>query len=114
MNIIEMTEEQKDLSCLSSQNKVIVDFYADWCAPCKSFAHMIDQIKDNDTLKDVDLVKVNVDCFQSLMKLFNVRSLPTIIFLSRDEDNNFKEVFKKIGSMDQTKFLETVESVYEK
>ena len=114
MNIIEMSEDQSDLSAVTSQNRVILDFYANWCGPCKSFAKMIEQVKDHNSLTEVDLVKVNVDQYQTLMKAFSVRSLPTIVFLSRDESNGFKEEFKKVGSMDQVRFLETVESVYEK
>ena len=105
--------EKTNLSKISHKPKVILDFYANWCAPCKSFAKMVGQVTDHDMLHDVDLIKINVDDHQNLMRDYNVRSLPTIIFTSRNEAGDLEEIFKKIGSMDQTKFLETVVKAYE-
>jgi thioredoxin 1 len=116
MNIIEMSEESETLlseTLDSTKSKVILDFYANWCAPCKSFAKMANQLTSHENLHDVTLVKINVDNCQSLMKKYGVRSLPTIVFLSQDANGMFKENFKKIGSMDQSSFLETVRKVYE-
>lgn len=62
---------------LEEQEKaVVVDFYADWCAPCRIMGPIVEQLeKDN---KQVKVVKVNVDEVQELAMEYNVMSIPTI------------------------------------
>lgn len=62
---------------LNSSGTVIVDFYADWCGPCKMMSPIIDEIaKENENIK---VGKVNVDEAQDLATEYNIMSIPTII-----------------------------------
>lgn len=74
--------------------KVLVDFYADWCGPCKALGEVLEQ------LDDIDILKINVDEHQDLAIQFGVMSIPTIILF-----DNGKEVKKNIGflSLDDLK-----------
>lgn len=68
--------------------KILVDFYADWCGPCKALGEILEQ------LKDVNVLKINVDEHQDLAIQFGVMSIPTIILF---EDGKQKK--KNIGLM---------------
>ncbi len=56
---------------------VLVDFYADWCGPCKMLGPVLEEMENTD--KDFDLVKVNVDDEGALAQRFGVMSIPTIV-----------------------------------
>ena len=68
------------------KGKVLVDFYADWCGPCKMLAPILEEINFNDVLK------VNVDDFPDIATKFGVMSIPTLIKFENNE-----EVKKDIG-----------------
>ena len=75
-----------------SENKlVLVDFYAEWCGPCKMLAPIIHEIKEE--LKDkVYVIKVNVDEEEDLSTKFNIFSIPTLVLIK-----DGKEIDRKIG-----------------
>ena len=58
--------------------KVLVDFYADWCGPCKMFSEVLENVQDK---IEIDIIKVNVDTFPDLASKYNVFSIPTILLL---------------------------------
>lgn len=61
----------------------VIDFYADWCGPCKVLSPMIEKLKENNP--DVTIEKINVDENRELAQEFSVRNIPTVIFLKGDE-----------------------------
>ncbi len=68
-----------------SKGKVLVDFYADWCGPCKMLMPVMEEIS-----KDYDVYKVNVDQNSDLAQQFGVMSIPTVmIFEDGQEANKF-------------------------
>ena len=64
-----------------SKGSIIIDFYADWCAPCNAMKPIFDKISGE--FKKVMFYKVNVDKSQSIATQFSVRSLPTILLLNK-------------------------------
>ena len=71
----------------------VVDFWADWCGPCKMLAPAVDQIAEAFDGK-VLVGKVNVDEEPELARQFGIMSIPTVVFLK-----NGREVDRKIGLM---------------
>lgn len=65
---------------LESNIPVIVDFYADWCGPCKMMAPIIDQLATEYEGK-VKIGKVNTDENRAIASKYNIMSIPTIIFI---------------------------------
>ncbi len=64
---------------------VLVDFYADWCMPCKMFAPILDEVEEN-MGKRLKIVKVNVDEAPQLAQKYRVMSIPTIkLFIGEEE-----------------------------
>ncbi|MBK2356702.1 thioredoxin [Francisella hispaniensis] len=76
-NVIKTDEASFDKLIDNTNKAVLVDFYADWCGPCKTLAPILDQLS-KDYTKAV-IVKVNVDENQSLAAKFAIRSIPTLI-----------------------------------
>ncbi len=66
-------------------NKVIVDFYADWCGPCKMLSPVLDKISEEE---NIDIVKINVDNDPELAKEYGIMSIPTIIVFENGEEKN--------------------------
>lgn len=82
--------ENEDLNELVSSGIHIVDFYADWCGPCK----MLSSVLEN--LTDVSIIKINTDKFQGLAQDYGVMSIPTLIFFK-----DGKPIKKEIGFKDE-------------
>ena len=81
---------------------VLVDFYAEWCAPCKTMNPILKKIKKNmgDNLK---IIKINVDNNQQVASKFQVRRIPTFILFKNNEVK-----WRQSGIIDDIKFLETI------
>jgi len=63
--------------------RVLVDFYADWCGPCKVLGKTLEAFEAEDT--DVTLIKINVDNNQDASTAFAVKSIPTLIYMEDGE-----------------------------
>ncbi|NQZ86451.1 MAG: thioredoxin [Colwellia sp.] len=87
-NVIEVNSEQFATEVEQHTGKVLVDFYAPWCGPCKMISPIVDQISTEfDTLK---VVKVNADNAQELMAKFGIRGIPTLLLIENGELINTK------------------------
>ena len=75
MKIIESKEEYSEL--LNNNELVFVDFYADWCGPCKMLAPELEKLAE--LRPDVTVIKVDVDEFGMLASEYNVRAVPTLV-----------------------------------
>lgn len=62
----------------------ILDFYADWCGPCKTQDPILEQVEED--VDDVVVEKVDVDANQDTANEYQVRSLPTLVLLDDEED----------------------------
>ncbi len=79
------------------KGRVLVDFYADWCGPCKRLMPILEDIKD------IDILKVNVDSFGDLLRSFGIMSIPTLILF-----DNKKEIKKSIGFKTKEEILDMI------
>lgn len=77
-NLIEITDENWKSEVLDSGVPVVVDFWAEWCGPCKAIAPVLEEIAEErgDQLK---IAKVNIDDHQQLAADFKVRAIPTLL-----------------------------------
>lgn len=73
-------------SITSGGAKVLIDFYADWCGPCRMVSPLVDEIAEERS--DIVVGKINVDEEPELAESFNVYSIPTLVVLSGGEEVN--------------------------
>ena len=77
---LHLTEATFDAEVAKRQEVLMVDFWAEWCAPCRAIAPALDELARESAGK-VSLAKVNVDEQPSLAARYGIRSIPTILFL---------------------------------
>ncbi len=78
MAVVELTKENFDLA-RNSDKKVLLDFYADWCGPCRMVSPIVDEIAEENPQYFVG--KINVDNEQELAEEFEVFSIPTLVVM---------------------------------
>src|SRR5437773_10758734 len=76
--VIKLNESNFDREVTQDDKPVIVDFWADWCGPCKMIAPVLDEIA-REKAGSVKVAKVNVDENQSLSLKFNIRAIPALL-----------------------------------
>jgi thioredoxin 1 len=79
---------------LNSDKTVVVDFYADWCGPCRMLSPVIEELSSE--MKDVKFVKVDTDSESSIAGEYEVQGIPTIVFIK-----DGKEVERVVGFKDK-------------
>ncbi|MDT8445394.1 MAG: thioredoxin [bacterium] len=77
-NILILSDSDFEEKVLKADKPVLVDFWADWCGPCKAIAPFLDQLAD-EMVGKVTIAKLNVDEHTQYAAQFGVRSIPTLI-----------------------------------
>ena len=98
MAIIEVNKDNFEEEVLKSDKKVLVDFWADWCGPCKMLSPVIDKLAEE--LADVKVCKVNVDTEPTISIEYNIMSIPTLIVFE-----NCVEVNRSVGLVSKEEVL---------
>lgn len=102
MAVIKVNLENFAQEVLKSEKKVLLDFYADWCGPCKMMAAEIEAFsEETDTYK---FCKLNVDESQDLAITFGVMSIPTVIMFDKGE-----EIKRFVGAKEKHQIAEFCE-----
>ena len=99
--VFEVTEENFAEMVLKSDKKVLVEFYADWCGPCKTLSPILEDIaKEN---LDIKVVKINVDESPNLATTFGANYIPYLVVIEEA-----KEINSAVGALPKKQILELV------
>ena len=77
MSVITLTQQNFETEVLQSDVPVLVDFWAEWCGPCRMVSPIVEEIGNEN--KEIKVGKINVDDQQALAQQYGVRSIPTLI-----------------------------------
>ncbi len=90
-----------DAEVLKAQEPVLVDFFAEWCGPCKAMAPALDEVASEMQGK-VKVVKIDVDKSPDIAMKYNIKAMPTLIMF-----NGGAEVNRNVGALVQKTKLES-------
>ena len=115
MAVIELSEENFE-ETINSNDFVIVDFWAQWCGPCKSFAPTYEKISAE--FPDIVFGKVNTEEQQGVVGLFQIRSIPTLMMFREQiiiyseagalPEMAFKDIVERASDLDMAKVREQI------
>lgn len=100
--IKEINDSNFEQEVLQSKGVIVVDFWADWCGPCKTLSPCIDQLA-KEMKNDVRFIKVNIDQNPNTPSMLGVRSIPTLVLFK-----DGKSISTKIGAHPKNKLEEWI------
>lgn len=80
---------------LQSEKPVLIDFWAEWCGPCRMMNPIIESFKKNNS--DIEVVKINIDEDRSIAAQFQIRSIPTIVVVKGG-----KQIWRNSGVLSES------------
>lgn len=84
--MLKITKNEFEKEVVQSEKPVLIDFYADWCGPCKMLSPIVQQISEENP--SIKVVKVNVDEEGELAARFGVMSIPTLVVMKNGNVTN--------------------------
>ena len=101
MEILSVTSANFEKEVINSDKTVLIDFYADWCGPCKAYSPIVESVATEN--EDIKVVKINVDNAQDIAIKYQVMSIPTTVVIK-----DGKEVNRAVGMMSKSDLVEMV------
>ena len=101
MEILSVTSANFEKEVINSDKTVLIDFYADWCGPCKAYSPIVESVATEN--QDIKVVKINVDNAQDIAIKYQVMSIPTTVVIK-----NGQEINRAVGMMSKSDLLEMV------
>jgi len=92
-NITTLTDDNFNTEVLQNNGPVLVDYWAEWCGPCKMIAPILDQIAQENTIK---IGKLNIDENTGIAPQYGIRGIPTLMIF-----DNGKVVATKVGAVNK-------------
>ena len=86
--VLKLTNDTYETEVMKAEGTVVVDFYADWCGPCKMQAPIVDQLSEE--RPDVKFCKLNIDEAMQIAMSLGIMAIPTIMVV-KDGEITFKE-----------------------
>jgi thioredoxin 1 len=83
-NIVTLTQANFTTEVLQASDAILVDFWAEWCGPCKMLGPILDELAEEYTGR-VRIGKVNIDEFQDLAAQYGIRSIPTLLLFKKGQ-----------------------------
>ncbi len=105
MSVLKITSENYEEEVLKSEKIVLIDFYADWCGPCRMMSSVIDEIAEEMADK-IKVGKINVDENQDLAMEYGIMSIPTIVMIK-----DGKAVKNLVGVRDKNEIKDTLKDI---
>jgi len=99
-NIVTLTSSTFDETVNASTKPILVDFWAEWCGPCKTIAPILEQIASENG-DDITIAKLNVDDYGDIAGRFSVMSIPTMIVFDKGEPAK-----RMVGAVPKSRLLE--------
>ena len=99
--VVKLTTENFDQEVLQAGQTVLVDFYADWCGPCKMMGPVVEEIANEET--GVKVCKINIDEEMAVAQKYGVMSIPTFIAFKNGEIAG-----KQIGAVPKSKLQDMI------
>lgn len=109
-NLIEITNYDEFKTQLTENINVVVDFYAEWCAPCRALSPVIQSVSEHFANDDVVFIKVDIDKFEKLSTEYRIRSIPTLLFLD-GPSGHIKHILS--GVQPKESLINSIETVFE-
>ncbi|MBC23381.1 MAG: thioredoxin [Phycisphaerae bacterium] len=103
--LFEFTDDNFEADAINSEMPVLVDFWAEWCQPCKMLGPTIDELAA-DYAGRARIGKMNIDDNQAMPVKYGVQSIPTVLILKNGEVVN-----KFVGVLPKTQFSEAIDSL---
>ena len=103
-NIVHTNDSNFEADVLNSDKPALVDFWAEWCGPCKMIAPMLDEAA-NEYADKMSVVKLNVDESPNIAQKFGIRSIPTLMLFM---DGAVQA--QKLGAMSKSQLVEFLET----
>ncbi|GAA4241418.1 thioredoxin [Winogradskyella damuponensis] len=89
---------------INQDQPVLVDFFADWCGPCKMLSPILKQVKEA-MGEDISIIKIDVDKNQALASKYQVRGVPTMLLFK-----NGKQVWRQSGVLQKDEIINVIKS----
>lgn len=103
-NVVYATDDSFEQDAIKSDMPVLVDFWAEWCGPCRSLSPILDDIS-KDYVGRVKVVKVNVDESNATAAKYGVRGIPTLLLIKNGE-----VVGTKVGNLPKSQLTAFIDS----
>lgn len=84
MSVLKLTKNNYEEEVLNSEKPVLIDFWANWCMPCRMLSPIIDEISEK--REDVKICKINIDEEMELAQKFQVMSIPTLVYIKNGKE----------------------------